>query len=73
MDEWMENTQPIQQKLYLCDPDKNPECRKTICYKRDLEYRPHGTCMYTTDPAKRKNGKVFFYNQETGRIEEVKK
>lgn len=31
-------------KFYLCDPDKNKECKKTMCYKE----KPAGMCMLTT-------------------------
>ncbi|MBP5411434.1 MAG: hypothetical protein J6Y26_05975 [Lachnospiraceae bacterium] len=31
--------------LYLCDPDKNKQCRKTACYGNG------GPCFMTTDEA----------------------
>ncbi|MBQ7071260.1 MAG: hypothetical protein IJM87_08285 [Ruminococcus sp.] len=34
-------------KLYLCDPDKNRQCKKTSClYNKDS---PYPTCLLTSD------------------------
>lgn len=34
-------------KLYICDPEKNTECKKTACQQE---------CKYTTNPAFKKDG-----------------
>ena len=60
----------IPEKLYLCDPSKNKECRKTCCYEHNLNPQ-NGVCKYTRDPAFRKNGKVFAYDLETKEYKEV--
>lgn len=57
-------------RLYLCDPKKNKECKKTCCYEMNLNPL-NGECRYTLDPRFRKNGKVFRYNTKTHKIEEV--
>ena len=59
------------QKLYLCDPKKNKDCRKTSCYKCNLDPK-YGECRYTTEVAHRANGHVYGYDPETGTIKEVK-
>ena len=33
----------IQGRLYLCNPDKNTECKKTTCYRNG------GDCMLTKE------------------------
>lgn len=57
--------------LYLCDPNKNIECRKTCCYEHNLNPL-NGKCMYTRDKRFSKDGKTYFYNEKTMEIERKK-
>jgi hypothetical protein len=49
------------QTLYLCDPKKNKNCRKTSCYA-DNRHPEYGECKWTTDPKCSKDGKEYFYH-----------
>jgi len=59
------------EKLYLCDPKKNTECKKTCCYELNMNPQ-YGECKFTTDPRFRKNGHVYYYNEETHHVEKEK-
>ena len=39
---------------YICDPDKNTECRKTRCHNSQDD--PQGWCDATSNPAYAKTG-----------------
>ena len=51
-------------KLYLCDPEKNKECKKTTCYKEN----PYGTCMLTTH----KKYRVTLLKRISNKIKELR-
>ena len=71
-EEMMDPTaQEVVQKLYLCDPKKNKECRKTCCYKMNMDPK-WGECKYTTKVEYRANGHVYAYDTESKRIKEIK-
>lgn len=51
-------------KFYLCDPEKNKECKKTTCYKEN----PCGTCMLTTH----KKYRVTLLKRISNKIKELR-
>ena len=51
-------------EVYRCDPKKNALCRKTLCQKE---------CFMTTNKTAAKDDKVYKFNKETGKYEEVDK
>ena len=61
---------PYLPKVYLCDPKKNKNCKKTSCYKLNMNPE-YGQCKYTTDPECSADGKTYIY--DNGKYVEVKK
>lgn len=49
--------------VYLCDPKKRKDCRKTSCQTE---------CRYTKHEEASKDGKRYIYNAFTANFEEVK-
>lgn len=49
----------VGKRLYLCDPEKNTECKKTICQT---------DCFHTTKIKCRKNMNVYRADAVTGEI-----
>ena len=68
--DFLKNTTPHKDILYLCDPRKNKECRKTACYHNPRS--EYGLCQWTTDRRYSKDGKEYVYNEETGDVERKK-
>lgn len=48
--------------VYLCDPEKNEECKKTCCQKE---------CFYTIKASCSKDGKRYRYNGSTHKFEDM--
>lgn len=63
---------PFYPKVYLCDPDKNTECRKTSCYHMNMNPQ-YGVCKYTTHQEYSKDGKTYIYDPDINKVVEVKK
>ena len=61
---------PYSPKVYLCDPEKNKECKKVACYKHNLTPQ-YGECKYTSNPACSLDGKTYIY--DNGKYTEVKR
>ena len=72
-DGFTENSVKYFPKVYLCDPKKNKDCRKTICYEGGMLSKDYGECKYTTNPEYSKDRKAYIYDPETHEFVEVKK
>ena len=61
---------------YLCDPEKNPECRKRICYQQ-LGMKCQSVCFMTSRrecAAETENGKallVIIHRTSRGFVHEI--
>lgn len=48
--------------VYLCDPEKNKKCLKTVCQSK---------CLYTFHPEFSKDGKRYIYNYASKKYEDL--
>lgn len=52
----------IEETLYLCDPKKNKECKRTCCYI-DNRHPEYGVCKWTHEKRYSKDGKEYYYHE----------
>lgn len=51
-------------KLYLCDPEKNTDCKKTMCHKENCD----NPCRHTTN----KKYRLTLSKRISGKIKELR-
>lgn len=71
-DGFTENSTKYYPKVYLCDPDKNHICAKTICYKNN-KHPEYGECRWSRNPENSIDGKTYIYDPDVNKVVEVKK